>query len=142
MTISPEDNPFSTPSIPASASRTPVEPISPSKLALTGAIWSVISTFPIAAMTALLYRFPIPFVGYLSGIKAVVPALFAVMFYGVPLGGLVLLGVLGALGGFVTGITLKNDRRRCLFATRVWALFVSSAGVLTLAILDKIIGSW
>jgi len=142
VTPNSEDNPYTSPETASKVRRPPVEHVSPWKSALAGATWSVISTFPIAAVTALLYRFPVPFVGYLSGIKAVVPALFAVLFYGVPLGGLVLLGVLGALGGFISAMTFRADRRRCQFVTRAWALIVSAMGILTLAVLDKIIGPW
>ena len=139
---SPEDNPYTSPETASKARRPPIEHASPWKSALAGATWSVISTFPIAAVTAVLFRFPVPFVGYLSGITAVVPAMFAVLFYGVVFGGLVLLGVLGAIGGFISAMTLRHDRRRCKLATRAWALFVSAMGVLTLAVLDKIIGPW
>ncbi len=78
----------------------------------------------------------------MSGMNAVVPSMIAVFFYGVLLGGLLLLGGLGAIGGFVAAITLKNDERLCRLATRVWSLLVTTTGVITLAVLDKIIGPW
>lgn len=144
---SPKNNPYASPDTtsPDTTSkvrRPPVEHVSPWKSVLAGATWAVTSAFPIAAMTALLYRFPIPFVGYRSGITAVVPAMIAVLFYGVVFGGLILLGTLGALGGFISAMTLRHERRRCKLTTRAWALVVSAIGVLTLAVLDKIIGPW
>ena len=98
--------------------------------------------FPITALTALLFRFPVPFTGYVAGFKAVIPALIALLFYGILFGGFILLVVLGSIGGFVAAVTWKNDQRQSRFAMRMWALFISIVGVLALAVLDKIIGPW
>lgn len=141
---SDQGNPYSSPATDTKPElvNQPPRSASPWRWALAGALWSVASTFPIAALTALLFRFPVPFVGYLSGITAVVPALIAVLFYGVLFGGLILLGGLGAIGGLVAGTACKHDQRRCKLATRLWSLFVTTTGLLILAVLDKIIGPW
>jgi hypothetical protein len=140
-----QDNPYTSPSDggePTKPNDVQRNALSPGRSALTGAIWAVAATFPIAAVTALVYRFPVPLVGYLSGIIAVIPALIAVLIYGILLGGFILLGLLGAIGGFVAGTIIRQDRRRCTWVTGAWALLVATAGVVTLAVLDKIIGPW
>ena len=142
--MSDDDNPYQSPATDTKtkSSELPPGPPSPWRSALTGATWSVVSTFPIAAITASLFRFPVPFAGYLSGINAVLPAMVAVLIYGVLLGGFVLLGVLGAIGGLVAATTLKFDQPRCAWVARLWALLVSTTSILILAFLDKIIGPW
>ena len=141
---SAQGNPYRSPA--SETERKLIDPLprspSPWRWALAGALWSVVSTFPVAAITALLFRFPVPFAGYLSGINAVVPAMIAALFYGVLFGGLLLLGGLRALGGFVAATTMKHDQRRSRLFTLGWSLLVTTTGVLTLAILDKIIGPW
>jgi hypothetical protein len=108
---------------------------------LKGAIIGVLASFPLAALCALLFRFPIPFAGYQSGAGAVLPAMIAVLFYGV-LGGFVVQGVLGGIGG-VLGARLKSPDQRQVRA-RAWAFSVSAAavGVLLLSVLDLLIGPW
>jgi hypothetical protein len=44
---------------------------------LAGATVAIAASFPLAALVALVFRFPIPFGSYMSGPDAVVPALFA-----------------------------------------------------------------
>ncbi len=110
------------------------------RLILGGALWSIGMAFPIAAAMALVYRFPIPFAGYRSGVDAIIPAMIAVIVYGI-LGGFVVLGIAGAIAGLITGF-LPGTRR-----TRNLMLFACSSGLTTiglfvLAILDKIIGPW
>ena len=54
-----------------------------SALPLTGAVVATAAAFPAAALIALVYGFPVPFQGKLQGLDAMVPAMFAVVFYGV-----------------------------------------------------------
>jgi hypothetical protein len=49
-------------------------------------LWAVGLVFPFAALCGLVYRFPVPFAGYLSGVMAMPLALLAVVVYGI-LGG-------------------------------------------------------
>ena len=114
----------------------------PWRVAVGGAFWAVLSSYPITAIVTLVYRFPVPFVGYVSGPQGVATALAGLTVYGVALGGFVVIGVLGAIGGFLSAVLIKNDPRRCRMTMRLWSLFVTMLGVFTLAILDKIIGPW
>jgi len=99
-------------------------------------------TFPLAALIALLYRFPLPFVGYESGVDAVVPALYAVYFYGVWLGGFVIVGVFGAAAGFT--VYLRNSAGSAVYWKCMFWLSACAAGVplLLLSTLDYLIGPW
>src|SRR5690348_3119967 len=63
-----------------------------------GALSAVVGAFPVAALVAFVYRFPIPFTGYANGFKAVVPALFAAAVYGA-MGGFFVVAILGTLAG-------------------------------------------
>jgi len=103
-----------------------------------GAAIAVIATFPLAALVALVFRFPIPFGTYMSGPGAVVPALFAAAFYGV-LGGFLVQAVLGGIAGVMASRTAAPDRRR---AVLIYSVLAALPGVLILSVLDWIIGPW
>lgn len=96
------------------------------------------ATFPLAAIVALVFRFPIPFGSYLSGPRAVVPALFGAAFYGV-LGGFVVQALLGGIAGVIASRSGAPDRRR---AVLTYAVLAALPGVLILSVLDWIIGPW
>jgi len=106
-----------------------------------GAVVGVLSTFPLAGVCALFFRFPVPFDGYRSGVDAVVPALLATLFYGV-LGGFVIQALLGGLGGVAASKLASGSptqsRRLCV----VGSLAGASVGVIALALLDRFIGPW
>ena len=102
---------------------------------IVGAGICMAATFPLAALTALLFRFPIPFGGYASGIDAVVPALLAIAFYG-PLGGFIVQAI---LGGIAALLAARSTAGRTPF---VFATAAALPGVLLLSILDWIIGPW
>ncbi len=106
------------------------------KLALMGSVWSVASTFPIAGLMALVFRFPIPFAGYRSGFAAIQPAILAVLFYGVFVGGFVLVGLLGAVGGFVAATFKGPDLQSQKRAVRLVSLAITTACLFILACLD------
>ena len=101
---------------------------------------AMLGAFPVAALFALLYRFPVPLAGYLSGLDAVGPSVIGVVVYGA-LGGFPLLGALGAIGGAIAynGARPRQASRRLLFGIAAGA---DVLGVGTLAVLDKIIGPW
>ena len=105
-----------------------------------GALWSIGLSFPIAASMALVYRFPIPFAGYKSGDDAVIPALMAVVFYGL-IGGFVALGIAAAIGGLVIGLLPGTRRSKHILLFGCSAAF-TTCGLYVLAILDTIIGPW
>lgn len=66
------------------------------RAAKIGALAAIIGAFPVSALFALMYRFPIPFAGYESGLGAAMRSLVAVLMYGIGMGGFVVLAVLGA----------------------------------------------
>lgn len=106
-----------------------------------GTVAAVALAFPLAALCALVYRFPIPFSGYESGLSAVPAALVAVMFYGV-LGGFIALFAGGALAGSAAYTIGNPDEQRVRWLTLTFAGLIALLGVGTLAILDKLIGPW
>lgn len=111
------------------------------RAALWGACWAVVLAFPLAAICALLYRFPVPFSGYQTGLVAVPGALLAVVFYGV-LGGFPALLAAGALGGAAAYALGRADGPRIRRLTLAFAGLMALIGVGLLAVLDKLIGPW
>ena len=108
----------------------------------SGATWAIASAFPISGFLALVFRFPVPFAGYVSGVEAIVPALIAVIVYGVLLGGFLLLGGTGAaIGYFASNWKLANPKN----GRWVVALLCISSTLfylMILATLDMWIGPW
>jgi hypothetical protein len=76
-----------------------------------GLLSAVAGSFLVAPLLALVYKFPIPFSGMESGPVAAVRSLFAVAFYGV-FGGFVVLGVLGAAAGGIASKVAGADPGR------------------------------
>lgn len=106
-----------------------------------GALLAVVVAFPLAAICALVYRFPVPFAGYAAGPGEVLNALVAVLFYGM-LGGFPALAVAGALGGATAYGLRKPDTQRVRRLVLAFSTIVAALAVGTLAILDKLIGPW
>jgi hypothetical protein len=102
-----------------------------------GALIAILASFPLAALTALVFRFPIPFGGYVSGPEAVGPVLYAVGFYGL-LGGFFVQAVVGGVAALVASRSAPRGSMRWVAA----AVAAAWAGVLLLSILDWIIGDW
>lgn len=110
--------------------------------AARGAVWSVIATFPMAGLIAFAYRFPVPFAGYMSGIRAILPAMIGVIVYGVFLGGLLVVALLGAICGVITARSVSGTVHRKKRIVIFVSFIVATVGVMFLAVLDKIIGPW
>src|SRR5690606_735251 len=89
-----------------------------------GASWAVILAFPLAALCALIYRFPIPFAGYKDGLLAMPMALLAVLFYGV-LGGFVVLVIAGGIGGLAAYFIGRPDERSMKWLSLGFAALVA-----------------
>jgi hypothetical protein len=106
-----------------------------------GALATIALAFPLAALCALLFRFPVPFAGYESGWSAVPHALAAVRFYGA-LGGFLVLALMGALGGVIAHRVASGETRRVWLWTFALGALVSLSAVILLATLDYIIGPW
>jgi hypothetical protein len=104
---------------------------------LFGSVVANVASFPLAALTALVFRFPIPFGGYASGPDAVVPSLYAAGFYGM-LGGCLLQGLLGG----VAALMVRPSDDGGWIQRGAAAVVVAVPGVLTLSVLDWLIGTW
>ena len=111
------------------------------KFFLAGAAIAVAASFPLAALVALLFRFPIPFGTYMSGTSAVIPALFAAAFYGV-IGGFMMQALLGGLAGGLAAAAAISGRRRAWRRCATGAILAALPAVVILSILDWIIGPW
>jgi hypothetical protein len=90
-----------------------------------GVLSAIADSFLVAPLLALVYKFPIPFSGMERGPSAAVHSLFAVAFYGV-LGGFVVLGVLGAAAGAVASKVAGADRHRAWKLALVFGLAAES----------------
>jgi hypothetical protein len=97
-------------------------------------------TLPLAALVALVFRFPIPFSGYSSGPKAMVAAMFAAFFYGL-LGGVLVQAVAGCLGGLAAYSLARDNMLRNVLSVLL-GMVAAMPGLLILAMLDWIIGPW
>jgi hypothetical protein len=111
------------------------------RAALLGALLTVGLVFPAAMLLALVYRFPVPFVGYESGVAAVPHAVVATAFYGA-FGGFPLLGLAGAAAGVLIHRSAARSGTRPLPRTCAVAAAIAFAAALTLSVLDKVIGPW
>lgn len=108
--------------------------------ALCSAAVCILSSYAVAALSAVAFRFPIPFGGYASGLDAARLTPLAVTFYGL-LGGFVLQGALGV--GATACVCRRPRRGWCAWPACLWAAVVASVpGVLLLATLDWFIGPW
>ena len=110
--------------------------------AARGAGWSVIATFPMAGLIAFAYRFPVPFAGYMSGFRAILPAMFGVIVYGVFLGGLLVVALVGAFCGVITARSVDGALHRKKRFVISMSFIVATVCVMLLAVLDKFIGPW
>jgi hypothetical protein len=103
---------------------------------LLGSLLAIVASFPIGAVTALVFRFPIPFGGYASGLDAVVPSLYGVAFYGM-LGGF---PVQAILGGIAAVSVRPHAGHRWMHSAA--AVMAAVPAVLILSVLDWIVGPW
>jgi hypothetical protein len=103
---------------------------------VVGAVWALGLAFPLAALCALVYRFPVPLVGYRSGPVAVPGAVVSVVFYGVLLGGFPVLLAGGAAAGAVAYGLGRPDLWRVRLLVLTLAGLVAALGVGLVAIVD------
>jgi hypothetical protein len=73
----------------------------------------------------------------MSGPKAVFPALLAVLFYGIPLGGFIIQALLGGLGGLIAEDLASEDKRDIKKHCIIYSTIGASVGVLAIAIFAK-----
>ncbi len=110
-------------------------------VALTGALFTTALSFPIAGFLALVFRFPVPLGGIVSGPRGVIPAMIAVAFYGGLMGGFILLGAVGAFVGIVVRSVAADSRYFRLLQISASAA-VALVLLFVLATLDWYIGPW
>ena len=108
---------------------------------LSGAVWSILAAFPITVLLALFFRFPVPFAGIGGGISYVIPAIFGLLIYGIPLGGFILLGVCGALAGLLSRLATASAVQQ-IQLQRGLSVVVTAILLFILATLDWYIGPW
>jgi hypothetical protein len=111
------------------------------RLVVTGAVWSLVSALPITALLALFFRFPVPFDGINGGLSHVIPAMFALLFYGVAMGGFILVGICGGLAGVAAWFLAPTARKRRRIQ-RCLSVGVTFVLLFVLATLDWYIGPW
>lgn len=104
-------------------------------------LWSTAWTIPLAMLTALLYRFPLPFSGYESGWNAAIMAPLALIFY-IAIGGFVFLLVLGSAAGLLAYWRAGGEYSKTRHLAKMYAMVVGLIFVAGLAVLDKLIGPW
>jgi hypothetical protein len=106
-----------------------------------GAVVAVCGSFPLAAIIALLFRFPVPFAGYQSGPDGMIAAMIGAAFYGA-LGGVVVQAMLGGASG-IAAYGLGRGKKYATYQFSVaFGLVAALPGLLFLAVLDWIIGPW
>ncbi|WP_067519923.1 hypothetical protein [Nocardia uniformis] len=113
----------------------------PGKATLGGAVAANLAAPLAAALVAAVYRFPVPLSGYTSGLSGTVIAAFASLFY-LLLGGVVVLGTLGALAGLLAVRIAAPDARRVARLTIAMAAGIALIGAIALATLELFIGAW
>ena len=106
-----------------------------------GGLWAIALAFPLAAICALLYRFPQPMAGYSRGLSEMPLTIFAVIFYGL-LGGFVVLYVVGGLGGAAAHAIGRPDERLVHRLALAFGGLTALISVVFMAELDKIIGPY
>lgn len=111
------------------------------RAALLGAAAANIAAPPAAAIVAALYRFPVPLTGYAYGLSGALTAAFSSLFY-LLLGGVVVLGGLGAAGGLLATRLAAPDPRKVTRLTIAIAALIALLGATALATLELFIGAW
>jgi hypothetical protein len=115
-----------------------------------GILWVFLGILPSALIVATLYRFPVPFRGYIRGwdlfqegpntsIELIWLLLQAIIYY-ILWGGFILLAILGTIAGLLGWRLGKPDRTNRY--VRNIALGLAFATAVVLSVLDKIIGPW
>jgi hypothetical protein len=115
-----------------------------------GILWVFLGILPSALIVATLYRFPVPFRGYIRGwdlfqegpntsIELIWLLLQAIIYY-IFWGGFILLAILGTIAGLLGWRLGKSDRTNRY--VRNIALGLAFATAVVLSVLDKIIGPW
>jgi hypothetical protein len=120
------------------------------KAVLRGILWSFLGVFPAVILIGILFRFPVPYRGYVQGwelfqeglnatIELVWILLQATLYYTF-WGGFLPLAVLGTVAGMLGWWLGRTDRVQSYTRNIALGLAFLAAGVLS--VLDKVIGAW
>jgi hypothetical protein len=120
------------------------------KAILRGILWVFAWVFPAALAVGALYRFPVPFRGYVSGAELfqegptgtmeLIWMLLQAVLYDTVYGGFIVLAILGSVAGLIGWRLGRPDRVNRY--TRNIALGLALAAAVVLSVLDKIVGPW
>lgn len=116
-----------------------------------GIVFLIISSLLVSFLFAYMFRYPIPFEGYIGPFSAInandksmidilVSVIMAWAFYFM-FGGIVILSLLGAATGNIVGRIYSSSPNKNKFIL-IYSLIVSTIPVYFLSILDYIIGPW
>jgi ABC-type Fe3+ transport system permease subunit len=138
------ENPYTPSLLPSSASSSTSD--RPDPIGLARSIWltvliAVVSSFPLAGLIALVFRFPVPFVGIVSGPSGFMSAMFAAFVYGM-IGGVLVQVVMGCIGGIVAYLLARRNPQQSRMFILLCGIGSALPGLLLLAMLDWIIGPW
>ncbi|MFN9720012.1 MAG: hypothetical protein ACK58L_15040 [Planctomycetota bacterium] len=139
-----DENPYASPSadslhaMPVSSEK---ENIRLRRCLLHTAITAIVSTVPLAGVIGLCFRFPVPFVGYLSGPAALFAAMIAAFFYAA-LGGVIVQAIAGVFGGTIAYQLARRNPDQVRLVILICGIASALPGLLLLSILDWIVGSW
>ncbi|MFF2082643.1 hypothetical protein ACFVVM_02660 [Nocardia sp. NPDC058176] len=111
------------------------------KHAVVGGLSAIVLAPVAAAVIAIVYRFPVPLVGYTSGFGGALTAAAGSLFYLV-LGGAVLVGAIGGAGGLLVAGPRRPATPRTYTIAVLVGLGVAFLGALALALLEYLVGPW
>lgn len=109
------------------------------RTAFIGAGAALLSAPLAAALVAAVYRFPVPFGGYVSGADAADAAIAAVFY--LLMGGLLVLSLLGGFAGVALAGRARAPRAAIWLAITA-GFAVAVLGAVVLALLEYVIGPW
>lgn len=139
-----EENPYESP-VPENSRHFPVGGehglISVWRCLFFTAITAMVSSVPLAGIIGLLFRFPVPFAGYVSGPAAFFAAMFAAFFYSV-VGGVIVQAIAGFAGGLIAYKVTRRHPERMRIVILLCGMASALPGLLLLSMLDWIVGPW
>ncbi|MFD6156934.1 hypothetical protein ACFWF7_04290 [Nocardia sp. NPDC060256] len=111
------------------------------KAACLGAVAAVVLAPLAAAVVAIVYRFPVPLGEYARGFGGAGDAALGSLFY-LLFGGVLVVGILGAAGGFVAARSAGRHGGRAQRRTLGAAAIVALLSAIALSVLEFFVGPW
>lgn len=106
-----------------------------------GALSAFVAMFPAAFVLALVWKFPIPLAGNMSGLEAAQITPYAVAMYGV-FGGFLLVPFLGGLGGLLAFHLADGDVRKARVPSILYGVLCAFVAGIVLVLWEDIVGPW